>query len=156
MCTAASGEDSMASKCLAFCQTLVSQGQVFKFSLSIGSDFTFSLDTRRKERSKVAKKKASPSTVKRNARRKEEYLKRKNKPSSVNTAEELEVVSDAPKCDQCNFKAASEKGLRQHQRMKHKPSMVASKFHSTSRSQVRQEMMKSHLSIMTSLYRTRP
>ena len=48
MCTAASGEDSMASKCLAFCQTLVSQGQVFNFSLSIGSDFTFSLDTRSK------------------------------------------------------------------------------------------------------------
>ena len=70
MCTAASGEESMASKCLAFCQTLVSQGQVFNFSLSIGSDFTFSLDTRSKAfESQVNKKKLSPSTVRRNEER---------------------------------------------------------------------------------------
>ena len=45
-----SGEDStsLASKCMAFCQTLASQGQVFNFSLSIGPDFSFSLDTRSK------------------------------------------------------------------------------------------------------------
>ena len=90
---------SLLTKCLDFCQALSNQGQVINFSVAIGPDFTFSLDTRRKEGSTVAKRKASPSTVKRNARRKEEYLKRKNKPSSVNTTEELEIVSDAPKCD---------------------------------------------------------
>ena len=143
---------SLLTKCLDFCQALSNQGQVINFSVAIGPDFTFSLDTRRKEGSTVAKKKASPSTVKRNARRKEEYLKRKNKPSSVNTTEELEVVSDAPKCDQCNFKAASEKGLRQHQRMKHKPSMVASSENSENQTSpeceiLREEELKVSLNI---------
>ena len=143
---------SLLTKCLDFCQALSNQGQVINFSVAIGPDFTFSLDTRRKEGSTVARKKASPSTVKRNARRKEEYLKRKNKPSSVNTIEELEVVSDAPKCDQCNFKAASEKGLRQHQRMKHKPSMVASSENSENQTSpeceiLREEELKVSLNI---------
>ena len=74
MSTAASGEDSMASKCLAFCQALVSQGQVFNFSLSIGSDFTLSLDTR----SKAFKSQGnSPSTLNRNARRRAEFMAKK-------------------------------------------------------------------------------
>ena len=78
MCTAASGEDSMASKCLAFCQMLVSQGQVFNFSLSIGSDFTFSLDTRSKAfKNQGNKKKPSPSTLRRNARRRAEFMAKK-------------------------------------------------------------------------------
>ena len=65
MSTAAIEEDSMASKCLAFCQALVSQGQVFNFSLSIGSDFTFSLDTRSKAfESQVNKKKSLNSPEK--------------------------------------------------------------------------------------------
>ena len=143
---------SLLTKCLDFCQALSNQGQVINFSVAIGPDFTFSLDTRRKEGSTVAKRKASPSTVKRNARRKEEYLKRKNKPSSVNNIEELEVVSDAPKCDQCNYKAASEKGLRQHQRMKHKPSMVASSENSENQTSpeceiLREEELKVSLNI---------
>ena len=58
MSTAISGDDSMASKCLAFCQTLVSQGQVFNFSLSIGSNFTFSMDTRSKASESQQKKKS--------------------------------------------------------------------------------------------------
>ena len=143
---------SLLTRCLDFCQALSNQGQAFNFSVAVGPDFTFSLDTRRKERSKVAKKKASPSTVKRNARRKEEYLKQKNNPSSVNTTEELEIVSDAPKCDQCNYKAASEKGLRQHQRMKHKPSMVASSENSENQTSpeceiLREEELKVSLNI---------
>ena len=145
MAEAAEVGSSLLTKCLDFCQALSNQGQVINFSVAIGPDFTFSLDTRRKEGSTVARKKASPSTVKRNARRKEEYLKRKNKPSSVNTTEELEIVSDAPKCDQCNFKAASEKGLRQHQRMKHKPSMVASSENSEIQSTPEKEILREEL-----------
>ena len=94
MSTAASGEDSMASKCLAFCQTLVSQGQVFNFSLSIGSDFTFSLDTRSKAfESQVNKKKLSPSTVRRNARRRAEYLAKKQQipPSRISNGEAVQT-----------------------------------------------------------------
>ena len=115
MSTAASGEDSMASKCLAFCQTLVSQGQVFNFSLSIGSDFTFSLDTRSKAfESQVNKKKLSPSTVRRNDRRRAEYP-----PSQISNGEAVQTSTVFP-CDQCDYLGASEKGLKQHARMKHK------------------------------------
>ena len=68
----------MASQCLAFCQTLASQGMDFHFSLTINSNFSFSLDTRKiKGNSAVAKKRSSPSTQRRNARRREAFLKRK-------------------------------------------------------------------------------
>ena len=95
-------------------------GQAFNFSVAIGSDFTFSMDTRSKAASPVIKKKASPSTLKRNARRREEYLQRKKNPSKVKSTEEVETVSDALSCDQCDYKPASEKGLKQHKRMKDK------------------------------------
>ena len=116
---------TLLSKCLDFCQALSSQGQVFNFSVAFGPDFTFSLDTRSKEASPVTKKKASPSTLRRNARRREDYLKRKQNPSSVKSTEEVEVVCNALNCDQCDYKAASEKGLGQHKRMKHRPSQLA-------------------------------
>ena len=77
--------NTLLSKCLDFCQALYSQGQAFNFSVAIGQDFTFSLDTRSKETSPVTlmRKKASPSTLRRNARRKEEFLQRKQNSSTV-------------------------------------------------------------------------
>ena len=40
--------------------------------------------------------------------------------STVNRiVEEVEVASSVPSCGQCDFKSVSEKGLRQHKRMKH-------------------------------------
>ena len=116
---------TLLSKCLDFCQALSSKGQAFNFSVAIGPDFTFSMDTRSKAASPGIKKKASPSTLRRNARRREEYLQRKQNPSPVNSTEEVDIVSDALSCDQCDYKPASEKGLRQHKRMKHKPSQPA-------------------------------
>ena len=116
---------TLLSKCLEFCQALSSKGQAFNFSVAIGPDFTFSMDTRSKAASPGIKKKASPSTLRRNARRREEYLQRKQNTSPVNSTEEVEIVSDAVSCDQCDYKPASEKGLRQHKRMKHKPSQPA-------------------------------
>ena len=118
---------SLLSKCLDLCQALCSQGQAFNFSVTIGQDFTFSMDTRSKELSpaNVVKKKASPSTMRRNALRRQEFLKKKRSPSSKNSCE-VEAVSDAPSCDQCDYKAASEKGLKQHKRMKHNASKLAS------------------------------
>ena len=111
---------TLASKCMDFCQALASQGHVFNFSLAIGPDFSFSLDTR----SKVlglsgTKKKASPSTLRRNAKRREEFNQRKQKSLSARISTEGDA-SEAPKCDHCDYEAASEKGLRQHVRMKHK------------------------------------
>ena len=113
------GDYSLASKCLAFCQTLTSQGMAFNFSLAIGASFCFSLDTRDKApSSQGTKKKASPSTLRRNARRREEFLKRKHC-APEQECEESQAEPGAPSCDQCDYIAASEKGLRQHIRMKH-------------------------------------
>ena len=98
-----SGEhSSLATQCLAFCQALASPGKAFHISLTIGSDFCFSLDTGEKtppakpktppakgkippvkERTTSAKgevrKKKSPSTLRRNAERREEFLKKEPK-----------------------------------------------------------------------------
>ena len=77
------GEDSsLASQCLALCQTLASQGKAFTFSLKIDSTFSFSLDTRESKASAslpeaLTRKKVSPSTKRRNTRRRAEFLKKK-------------------------------------------------------------------------------
>ena len=108
-------DSPLLSKCLDFCQALASQGHAFNFSVAIGPSFTFSLDTRSKAASQaVTKKKPSPSTLQRNAKRREEFIAKKKqlKPSPR--------ISSDIKCDQCEYVAASEKGLRQHIRMKHK------------------------------------
>ena len=74
----------------------------------------------------MSKKKKSPSTQRRNARRKEEFIfKKRQTPSTVAATEESAAASMFP-CDQCDYTNASEKGLRQHQRMKHgKPQLNA-------------------------------
>ena len=106
--TAASlhGEDSsLASQCLVFCQALASQGKAFSFSLKIDSTFSFALDTRESQASAplpeaLTRKKVSPSTKRRNARRRAEFLKKKQSSSvqldvpssrsaSVTTSEQL-------------------------------------------------------------------
>ena len=104
------GGDSLASQCLAFCQTLASQGMDFHFSLTINSNFSFSLDTRKiKGNSAVAKKRSSPSTQRRNARRREAFLKRKLNPVPLSPsapdapAEDHVKVGEVKtfKCEQC-------------------------------------------------------
>ena len=114
-------DSSLASKCMEFCQALASQGQSFKFSISIGSDFSFSLDTRSKATtSQGTKKMASPSTLRRNARRREQFLAKKQQESSTRISGDNSGAAKEVKCDQCEYMAATEKGLRQHIRMKHK------------------------------------
>ena len=81
------GDYTLATKCLEICQALTSQGKTFSFTLThTGSSFTFTLDTKEKEASMktMARKKTSPSTQRRNAKRKEEFLKKKSlSPTSV-------------------------------------------------------------------------
>ena len=78
------GDDSpsLAYKCLDLCQTLASQGQAFTFSLTIGSTFNFSMSTGSQDTpapaAQTLKKKKSPSTQRRDARRRKEFLKRKS------------------------------------------------------------------------------
>ena len=77
MATVGETDSTLATKCLAFCQALSSQGKAFQFSLKVGSTFSFTLDTRCKE-TLATKKKASPSTLRRNAKRREDFLKMKH------------------------------------------------------------------------------
>ena len=111
-------DSSLATKCLALCQALTSQGLVFNFSLNVGPTFSFSLDTKSKEAlpSKV-KKKASPSTLRRNMRRREEFFNKKK--SEASEAEKSESYKEASQpatfpCNQCDNVFKSEKALKIH------------------------------------------
>ena len=120
---------SLNSQCMDFCQALARQGLEFKFSVTIGSAFTFSLDTRAKEGKDTStpvtttKKRNSPSTRRRNARRREEYLKRK---SSSEVAKAGSLKSNQKQqgkdfhCDLCDSYFRSENGLKIHRGKTHK------------------------------------
>ena len=72
------GDSSLAHQCLALCQTLASQGRTFSLSLTAGSSFIFSMESNGiAVPAQVVKKKSSPSTLRRNAKRRELFLKRK-------------------------------------------------------------------------------
>ena len=88
---------TLANQCMDFCRHLEAKGKAFKFSLSIGSDFTFTLDTREEATTfkKEVRKKLSPSSIRRNARRKQEFLKKKSV-SSENSSATDEKESDTP------------------------------------------------------------
>ena len=99
-----SEEDAkLASQCLDLCQTLAGKSLTFSFSLTIGSSFSFSVDTRGKEVLVPQRKKKTPSTLRRDARRREELLKKKLNASTVissqseqASAKEVEVPRKAP------------------------------------------------------------
>ena len=96
----------LVSQCLDFCQTLASKSLTFSFSLTIGTNFTFSVDTMGNGNlaSKEKKKKPTPSAMRRNARRREEFLNKKLNPSTAAkpfqskpaAAKEAEVPAKAP------------------------------------------------------------
>ena len=115
------GDSNLATKCMDFCNALASQSLAFSFTLSVGPDFSFSLDAReRKQAAKVltaeVKKKLSPSQVRRNARRRQEFLKRK---AETNGKEQV-VEAKTLKCDQCDKQFKSESGLKIHMGKSHK------------------------------------
>ena len=86
-------ETNLATKCLDFCQTLSSQGLAFKFSLTVGSNFSFTLDTKvLASDTQAKKKKSSPSTIRRNARRREETPPR----SSLSRSKTLRLSDTYP------------------------------------------------------------
>ena len=77
---------------MAFCQTLASQGKAFTFTLKIGEAFSFFLDTKENipDHGPVQKaRKVSPSTLKRNALRRQKLLASKNEPSGEKEAMEI-------------------------------------------------------------------
>ena len=126
--TAMESENSLASKCLDLCQTLASQGQAFAFTVTIGSTFNFSMSSCSQEspaaKAKVEMKKKSPSTRRRDARRRKEFLKRKDSTDATLAGKDAQPVREDKektfKCDQCENIFKSENGLKIHIGKAHK------------------------------------
>ena len=128
MAAVSENDSSLANKCLALCQALNNQGKAFKFSLTISNTFSFSLDSR--ERTvpipKAGKKRTSPSTRKRNARRRKQFLEKKSTPSSEENQADLETNQQALaenhtfQCDQCDTVFKTRNGLKIHIGKSHK------------------------------------
>ena len=127
------GDSSLAHQCLALCQTLASQGRTFSLSLTAGSSFIFSMESNGiAVPAQVVKKKSSPSTLRRNAKRRELFLKRKFEssvemkapseyPSSASTVVGPSQLSSAMRvegrpfqCDLCHAAFVSKHGLNLH------------------------------------------
>ena len=90
------GGPAVVSKCLEFSQALASMGQSVSLSIKIGFS-SFSLDTRKKTTPPeeiVKKKKPSPSTQRKNLKRKQEFhkMKQAEKEKSDSTSD-LEATS---------------------------------------------------------------
>ena len=120
--TLSGGEPVLLKQCLDFCQALANNGQTISFSLTIGSTFSFNLDTREKATSPVEKmikkKKPSPSTLRRNLLRKEQFLKKK---SGISSDLEATSLSEAIfQCEHCASSFKTENGLKIHVGKSHK------------------------------------
>ena len=88
MAAPSSGDDSsLATKCMDFCRALAIQGKEFQFSLIVGTTFTFSLDTREGKKTMPARSKKSPSVLKRNAKRRQEFMMKKSQSAAASTTE---------------------------------------------------------------------
>ena len=127
----------MAKQCLALCHTLASQGRTFSLSLTAGSTFIFSMESKGVViPAEKVKKKSSPSTLRRNARRRDIFLRRK-----LESHSKMEVSSECPpcpssappsisspnrvegrpfKCDLCAASFVSKHGLKYHMESIHK------------------------------------
>ena len=118
-------DSSLTTKCLDFCQALAGQGKCFKFSITIGSTFTFSLDTRGGKETLPTRNKKSPSTLRRNAKRRKEFLSKKSTSESASAAD-LESNQQPTKqskgfqCNQCELDFKTENGLKIHKGRSHK------------------------------------
>ena len=123
---------ALLSQCLDFCHTLSSKSLTFSFALALGNSFSFHLDT--SGRGALAtktkkKKKKTPSALRRNARRRAEFLKKKPEASTSDDAlqsehasveEAVERIEKTFKCDQCQNSFKSENGLKIHAGKSHK------------------------------------
>ena len=94
-----SEDSTLASQCLEFCQMLAGKSLSFSFSLNVGNNFSFSVETRGAGAlsPQKKKKKPTPSTLRRNARRREEFLRKKFAPTAGKAEQEVsEEETDSP------------------------------------------------------------
>ena len=129
-------EDStLVTLCLDFCRQLALQGKDFSISLKLGSNFSFSLDTMKKINTTtlVTKKTQSPSSARRSARQRKNFMEQKGHSSSsksvpaakcnmetTNEKSNESTSKDTFKCDQRDSEFENEKRLKCHKRKKHK------------------------------------
>ena len=109
---------SLTHKCLELCHALTNQRQAFKFSIMLGTSFSFVLDTRSQEDTQQCmKKKPSPSSLKRNQRRRQEFCERRKTEDP-----EVKVTHKKAKykCELCDFEINSQRELETHMERKHK------------------------------------
>ena len=138
MAAPSSGEDSsLATKCMDFCHTLASHGKDFQFSLTIGTTFTFSLDTREGKKTMPARSKKSPSVLKRNAKRRQEFMMKKSQSAAASTtgldSNQTPVKQlEAFQCDHCESSFKTENGLKIHRGKTHKATSSPEKLRKSS------------------------
>ena len=96
-------DSSLSSKCMAFCQSLASQGKAIQFSLKIGDTFSFSLDTSENVPG-IKIKKVSPSTWKRNELRQQKFIALKAKASEEKEDLENKAATSQVTCEICGYK----------------------------------------------------
>ena len=115
-------EDNSAilSQCLDFCQTLAGKSLNFSFTLTLGNNFSFSLDTSEKKALAPKAKKKSPSTLRRDARRRNEFVRKKL---------EASTGEKTFKCNQCGNNFKSENGLKIHVGKAHRKVNLATPDH---------------------------
>ena len=121
MATTGEADCSLASKCMDFCQALASRGLPFHFTLNMGSTFTFSLDTKESKANLPSgtKRRKSPSTLRRNAKRREEFLAKKSTLESSGLKSNRKKC-EAYQCDQCDSSFKTVNGLKIHKGKSHK------------------------------------
>ena len=111
-------DKSVVEKCLAFCQALSNNNQLFSFSLTIGSD-NFNFDLKELAKSSCVKKKKSPSQLRREKKRREERKQAAAK-AEEDAAEVSEKSLAKPRCDPCETTFSSEEELSDHNESAHK------------------------------------
>ena len=127
--TMSEADSSLVSKCMEYTKQLANQGREFKFSLSLPSGFSFSLDYIQEKTSpkNLEKKKKSPSTLRRNAQRRKIFVDKKAKDKQA----EEQLVHPPPKslntkkkCDNCEDMFEDSACLKRHMANKHQETLT--------------------------------
>ena len=117
---------SLTKQCLDFCQALASKSHAFTFTLTLGSTFSFSLDSKETTALVVPrqKKKASPSTLRRNMMRKQNFLAQKEisekETDSITDSETSSQEQNSFKCNLCDQTFRTSNGLKIRKGKSHK------------------------------------